>query len=86
MLLLGALRTAAAVESYRDFIARATPQPSLALTDLPDISGLVAENEQSLDRLTADRPASVASPTADARVAVPLLVQAVKAAPNKPQI
>ena len=78
MLLLGALHTAAAVESYRDFIARATPQPPLALADLPDISGLVAENEQSLDRLTADRPASVASPTADARVAVPLLVQAVR--------
>ena len=74
------------VESYRDFVTRANPPlpPTLAdaLRALPDtaadLAGLVAENEQSLDLLTASRPAAVDVPTADARVAVPLMVQAVR--------
>ena len=73
------------VESYRDFVTRANPPlpPTLADALAPDhtaadLAGLVAENEQSLDLLTASRPAAVDVPTADARVAVPLMVQAVR--------
>ena len=75
------------VESYKDFVTRANPPlpPTLADALAPgtadiaaDLAGLVAENEKSLDLLTASRPAAVDVPTADARVAVPLMVQAVR--------
>ena len=74
------------VESYRDFVTRANPPLPPALADAltpdsdsaADLASLVAENEQSLDLLTASRPAAVDAPTADARVAVPLMVQAVR--------
>ena len=72
------------VESYRDFVTRANPPLPSTLADAltpdsaADLARLVAENEQSLDLLTASRPAAVDVPTADARVAVPLMVQAVR--------
>ena len=72
------------VESYKEFVTRANPpQPptladALAPDTAADLAGLVAENERTLDLLTASRPAAVDVPTADARVAVPLMVQAVR--------
>eukprot|EP00964_Phaeocystis_antarctica_P095093 scaffold61661_cov68-Phaeocystis_antarctica.AAC.2 len=61
------------VESYRDFVTRANPPLPSTLADAltpdsaADLARLVAENEQSLDLLTASRPAAVDVPTADAR-------------------
>ena len=85
LMLLLASACSPGVESYRDFVTRANPPLPPALADAltpdsaaADLASLVAENEQSLDLLTASRPAAVDAPTADARVAVPLMVQAVR--------
>ena len=72
---------AASTETYREFVLRANPEPPASLAGYalpPPPQQLIEANERFLEAVTATRPPHVISPTADARVAVPLLVQAVR--------
>ena len=81
MLVSLAASAATSTETYREFVLRGNPELPAPLAGYglpPPPQRLIEANERFLEAVTSARPHHIISPTADARVAVPLLVQMVR--------